>query len=694
MLKQRINAANGSSTTDESSNGDVVKNLADLDPDYVLRVVYPNDPKSNKIDLEAVTHVKIILKLLYGNGFVVEARPDTNDQFILLFILLRDESFTDLVELANSTDQLFNVKPNPTTDDKISVAERLRLINLKLSLPEKKGGCGLKTGVHGIKAMFPCKHIKKLDLEYKSNWSSLGKVFKKSVRDDDVKLLNETCGVAYSLYYKFVQAYIASLGSLGLVGIIAWYFLGNLSIWYAIANLFIGFTTYLCIYASERKSSSDWGLQNIDKAEVVKIDDENIDPYWKVLLRQIMFIPVIIGGGSLLFTAQFACFLLEIFIGEIYQGPFKGILALLPTILVCLAVPIGTAIFTFIATKYIGFENNSTFQADNKSLLKKLFSFDCLASYAALTITSFIYLPLGYLVDPYLQTIQAIFTRANSVYSYIPMIATKESNYQVNNLRLSAQMFYFMVTNQVIGFVVEHALPQILAIVFNVPKIGSFLGTPISSKVLNLKELDDDKEHEYLELVRSKFKLPAAGSLDAEYKQHVIQYGFLMLFGPIWPLSAIVSFIFGALQQECDYLKVIKLNQPPVPTRAESSSPWVGFMKVLLIIGSFVSIAITLMYGGSGDEEITSFIGKSSVIGQWFYVLPFAILSCLIMFISVELFEKVIDNVYDKSQTDYLTKEKKVVVLFDEFKEKRGGHNIDYTNELSKIDELVSILRK
>lgn len=699
MLKQRGKQQapiNGSSTTDESLNTehDAVKTLIELDPDYVLKVVYPNDPKTNKIELEAVTNVKIILKLLYGSGFIVEARPDSNDQFILLFITLREEFLNHLIDLVNATDELFNIKTNPTSDDKITLAERLRIISLKLALPKNKGGCGLKIGMHGIKGMFPCKTIKKLELEYKSNWSSLGKVAKKSVRDDDVKLLNETCGVGYSLYYKFVQAYVSSIGCLGLIGIMAWYYLAPLSIIYAIVNLFIGFTTYLCIYASERKSSNDWGLKNIEKAEIIKIDDENIDPHWKVLLRQIMFIPFIISGGALLFTAQFTCFILEIFINEIYQGPFKGIFALLPTILVCLAVPIGTAIFTFISTKYITFENNPTFQNDNRSLLKKLFSFDCLASYVPLTITSFIYLPLGYLVDPYLQTIQAIFTRANSVYSYVPLVPTKESNYQVNNLRLSSQMFYFMVINQIIGFFVEHALPQILSIILNTPKVASILGSPKSSKILDFNTLDNEKEHEYLQLVRSKFKLPVASStLDGEYKQHVIQYGFLMLFGPIWPLSSIICFIFGVLQQEADYLKFIKFNQPPVPIRVENSSPWVEFMKILLIIGSFISISITLMYGG--ESEIESFIGKSSVIGKWFYVLPWSICSCLIMQISINLFEKVIDNIFDKSQNEYIEKEKKLFNSFlDDFKEKRDGHNHEYTNELVKIDELVEVLRK
>lgn len=682
-------SANGTSSAKEPQ---AAKNLVELNPDYVLRVQYPNDSKTGKIDLEAVTHVKIILKLLYSAGFLVEVRPDTNDQFILLFVSSREDALHQLVDISNSTDELFGVRANPVSDEKLSLAERLRLVSLKLALPESKGGCGLKTGVHGIKDMFPCRHIKPLEAEYATNWSALGKVFRKSARDEDVRFLVQTCGVAYALYYKFVQAYIASIGCLGLVGVAAWYFLGPLSVLFAAANLFIGLTTYLCIYASEKKSALDWNLHNIEKSEVIKVSDEMLDPEWKVLLRQIMFIPFIVGGAAMLFCAQFACFMLEIFINEIYQGPFQSILALVPTAIVCVAVPVGTAIFSLVASKYIVFENNPTYQGDNKSLLKKLFSFDCLASYAPLTITSFIYLPLGYLLDPYLQTIQAMFSRASSVYTYVPHVQTKQSGYQVNNLRLSSQMFYFMVINQVVVLFVEHALPQILAIIFNIPKVASLLGTPASTKVLDLKALDDPAEHEYLQLVRSKFKLPAAGSLDAEYKQHVIQYGFQMLFGPIWPLGSLICFVFGVIQQEADYLKIIKLNQPPVPARAESSSPWVEFMKILLTIGSFVSIAVTLMYGGR--NEIESFVGKSSVVGHWFTVLPCASLSCLVMYVTINLLEKVIDGFYDKAQGEFIEKEKKASSFLDQFKEKRDGHKHDYTAELTRIDELVAVLRK
>lgn len=700
MSKQRISApgvvVNGVPVASEQSiegnvatDDDAAKTLVDLNPDYVLRVLYPKDKKSNSTDLEAVTHIKIILKLLYNNGFVVEARPDANDQFILLFVTLKEEAFEKLVELSNATDKVFGVKANPTSDEKIPTAERLRLINLHLTLSEHKGGCGLKVGVHNIKAMFPVKHISKLDAEYKSNFGSLGKVFNLKARNQDIIFLNKTLGTAYSLYYKFVQAYVSSIGCLGLVGIGAWWFLGSFSISYALANLFIGLTTYLCIYAGEKKTANEWGLHHINKAEIVKVDDENIEPHWKILLRQIMFIPVIVIGATMLFLAQFACFLLEIFINEIYEGPFQSILSLVPTVIVCVAVPVGTAIFSAVASVWIGFENNATYQSENKSLLTKLFTFDCLASYAALTITSFIYLPLGYLVDPYLSTLQAMFTKASNVYTYVPRIQTKTSEYQVNNLRLSSQMFYFMVINQIIGFAVEHGLPLVLAMIFNVPAVGALMGNPKSLKTLDLKSLDEPKEYEYLQNVRSKIKLPVSANLNAEYKQHVIQYGFLMLFGPIWPLSSIICFLFGVLQQECDFLKFIKLTQPAVPYRAENSAPWVNFMRTLLLIGSFVSMAITLMY----NQGIDAAVGKSSTSVQWFQVLPFSLLSFVVMHSAIHLFEKVIDNIYDENQSQYLENEKKVSSIFNSMNEKRSNVK-DFTHELSRIDDLMEVLRK
>lgn len=679
---------NAPSTNEKDEISTSKKNLIDLKPDYAIKVLYKYNAETKSSDLESGANLKILLKILQLNGFIVHIRPDTNTNFIILFVTLADDAFENLVHLSNEMDKLFDVTTeNPTSDDKISIAERLRLIYLKLTLPKTKGGCAIEVGKGNVKGIVPVKNILNIDNEYKSNWKNIGKLFKKNVREENVLFLKENFGTKYAIYYKFVQAYVSSIGCLALAGILAWFFLGNFSKIYAAINIFVGITCYLCVYATERKLSNDWKLKNINNTEVVKLEDAELLPTWKTLLRQFCFIPITTGSAFGLFLTQFACFLVEIFITEIYQGPFKSIFSLIPTILVCVLVPVGTIIYSVLAKQYISFEKNPTKEKENRSLLTKMFAFNCLASYSPLLITSFIYLPLGYFLDPYLQTIKAIISNATSVYTYIPHIETLESQYKVNNARLSGQIFYFMVINQVVGTFVEFVVPIVLSKILNIPKIASYLGTPASSKTIDYSKIDDSKEHEYLELVRSEFLKPEV-SIDDDYRQHILQYGFLMLFGPVWTLGALCCFIFGFIQQEGDYIKYIKLSKSVIPGRTESSQPWVSFMHTLLIIGSFVSVSITLMYNNHSDtvEEISSFVGRSSVENSWFNIISGASLSSIAVFITVYCAEQVVDSIYDVNETVKLNKEIKANNLIEKFTKEAGTKTSDVEPLFGEIE--------
>lgn len=689
-LKRRVNA---NQIREESEKSSSKKNIVSLHPDFAIKILYKYDAKTHRTDNESEANLELLTKILQLSGFVVSVRPDSNTNFMILFLTLKEEAFEDLLRLSNETDKLFNVVTSSSSGDKIPIAKRLRLIYLKLTLPKQKGGCGIQVGKGNVTSILPVKHAINLEKESKSNWKNLGKLFKKKTRDQNEYFLRENLGSKYALYYKFVQAYVSSIGCLALVGILARFFLGNFSKLYAAANIFIGLTCYLCIYATGKRLSNDWNLANISKTEVIKLEESDLLPTWKILLRKFLFTPITLGGASGLFSAQFACFLLEIFITEIYQGPFKGILALVPTILVCSLVPIGTMIYGIIAKQYLSFEKNPTDESENESMLIKMFLFNCLASYSPLLITAFIYLPLGYALDPYLQTIQAMVTRATSVSSYIPNIPVLQSQYKVNNLRMSSQIFYFMVTNQVVGTFIEFFVPIIISKVMKVPKIAAILGTPASSKQLNLAELDDPEEHEFLELVRADFGKPEV-SLDDDYRQHVLQYGFLMLFGPVWTLGALCSFIFGLIQQEGDYIKYIKLAKPVVPARAESSQPWILFMRFLLIIGSFVSVAITLMYHNdiSIGEEISSYVGRTSVDNSWIYVVGGAAISCISVQAFVWAAESIIDHIYDADETKELSKEIKASNLLSDLAKREDANMVtDVSQVLEEASELQRV---
>lgn len=611
-------------------------------PDYAIKVLCKIDGKTGKSDLEAHANLKILIRILQLNGFHIDMVPDTNNNYVILLVTINDKLFEQLVDLSIQNDKLFNVNFNNI--NKISIAERLRLIYYKLTLPKEKGGCEIEIGLNNVVDMIPCKNLLNLENEFNLNKKQIGKLFNKNIRKQNTQFLKENFGIKYAMYYKFVQGYVSSIGFLSLFGILAWYFLGNFSKIYTLINIFFGLTTYLCIYSSELHLRNEWNLNNISKTEILILNEDEIIPNWQILLRKYSFIPITIISAISLFIGQFSCFLLEIFINEIYQGPFKSILSLLPTIMVSLIVPIFTMIYSIICNQYLKFEKNITNEKYDKSLLEKMFIFNCLASYSPLIITSFIYLPLGYILNPYLQSIKTTISNFTNSYSYLPNIPILESKYKVNNLRMNTQIFYFMVTNQIVGTFLEFGLPLIINKIKNIEFISNLLGVPKNTKKLKEENKGDKEEIKYLQLIKNNFNKPIF-NIDDDYRQHILQYGFQMLFGPIWPLSSLICFIFGIIQQEGDYLKYIKMSKNVLPNRNESIKPWIIFMKILLIIGSFISTSISLMYNNKSGIE--SFVGYSSVNNSWIKVIIGSFTTSLILIIIIYCSEEIIKSIYE-----------------------------------------------
>lgn len=691
QLKQRVQVDKLLEKSSETLVKPSKATLLSMKPDYVIRVFYKLDPKTNKPTLEAEANLKVLLSILRLNGFNVTIRPDVNDNFLLLFVTLNDSAFEKFLNLSKEIDTLLNVESIVSKEDKISIAERLRLIYLKLTLHKDQGGCGIEVGKGDIKALVPVRHLLNLEKEFKKNMKGFGKVFRKRIRDESTSFLRENLGSTYALYHKFVQNYVSSVGCIAIFGIFAWFYLGNFSLIYASINLLIGFTCYLCVYAGDKKVQKDWKLKNISKTEIIRYKTTEIVPNWKVLLLQLLFLPVTGFSATGLFLIQFSCFVLEIFINEIYQGPFQSILALIPTVLVCVLVPAGTIIYGIIANKYVEIERNPTHEGKARSVLAKMFIFNCLAAYSPLLITSFIYLPIGYCLNRHLASIKTFIGNFATSYHYVPNIPTLDSEYKVNNKRLSSQIFYFMVINQVIVITTEFVIPIIVAKFSTITFIAKILGTPASTKTFTTKEVDNSEDHEFLEIVRAEIFKPQA-SIDDDYRQMVIQYGFLMLFGPVWTLGALCCFVFGLLEQEGDYMKYIKFAQAPVPSRSESSQPWISFMRYLLVVGSFVSIAITLMYkNAEATEEILSFVGQSSVKSSWFTVFSGALFSTIIVQIALNGFENIIDHFYDSDENVKLTEEIKTGSLITEFaKRETDVANVDVEGLLAEAEIIYS----
>ena len=143
-----------------------------------------------------------------------------------------------------------------------------------------------------------------------------------------------------AFYFAFTQSYFAFLIFIAVFGLSSWVLLGPFSPVYAIVN------TLWCVTFTEywRRQEVDlgikWGVRGIseihEKRHDFKHEKEIKDPITgekilvfpssKRLLRQSLAVPFGILAMLALGTIIATCFGIEIFLSEVYSGPFKSFL--------------------------------------------------------------------------------------------------------------------------------------------------------------------------------------------------------------------------------------------------------------------------------------------------------------------------------------------------------------------------------
>jgi anoctamin-10 len=92
----------------------------------------------------------------------------------------------------------------------------------------------------------------------------------------------------------------------------------------------------------------------------------------------------------------------------------------------------------------------------------------------------------------------------------------------------------------------------------------------------------------------------------------VIQFGYLALFSPVWPLVPIGFLVNNWFELRSDFLKICIEHQRPSPVRTDGIGPWVHSLAFLNWLGSISTAAIVHLFGqralgyniGDGDVSI------------------------------------------------------------------------------------------
>ncbi|KGU15070.1 hypothetical protein MEQ_00722 [Candida albicans P87] len=593
--------------------------IQDLEPDYYISVNYPTTDNGSPTP-QAEKSLKTLIDLLYDKGFAAQIRPGDLDH-LLVFVKLSSYKFSEEAE----KDLIKNYEFGVTGKDDV-LASKLRIIYQYLTYPQSVGGCGI-TPNSG-------------DWKFVTSIVPITNAFNETTLVEDLKInvtqpnlstatIKKTYGVEVALYFEYIKHYTFWLLLLSIIGLVSHFRKDKrFSLTFAFINLLWGVLFLASWHRREQHLVNVWGVQNSHlieehNSELAKVNEryEEKSTYFHAnntngfrFLKQLAFIPIALVFVGVLISYQLSCFCIEIFLTDIYDGPGKSLLTLLPTVLISVFVPILTIVYNAVTDIIIKWENHDNQYSKNNSILVKTFVLNFLTGYVPLIITSFIYLPFAHLVQPHLGDIKttiATYAGENRFYTKYLLKLKSQEEFKINQGRLDAQFFYFIVTNQVIQLVLKYILPLGLRFVFN------FIETKIQKKPQLQTKDDNPDESIWLHNVRLSLKLPEY-NVDDDFRGLVLQFGYLIMFGPVWPLAPLVCIIFNLIFFKLDNFKLLngKYFKPPVPRRVDSIHPWNLALFLLAWIGSIISPVVTAFYrhGTAPPKSMGQFaLDKASV---------------------------------------------------------------------------------
>lgn len=231
-----------------------------------------------------------------------------------------------------------------------------------------------------------------------------------------------------------------------------------------------------------------------------------------------------------------------------------------------------------------------------------------LVSYMPLFFTAFVYLPFGDLLIPYLNLWKGVaqtLTPRGKVWD--------TQDFVVNPARISGQMLYYTVTAQAVNFGMETVLPYVKRKLLDEAK-------GVQSKLVNNGEKkiqDPEEEKDFLNRVRSEVELETY-DVTNDFREMVIQFGYLSLFSVAWPLTACSFLVNNWIELRSDAVKIAVSSRRPIPWRADSIGPWLDALGFLSWLGSLTSAGIVAL---CSDKDPNGPANSKGNIRAWVVLL-------------------------------------------------------------------------
>jgi anoctamin-10 len=253
-----------------------------------------------------------------------------------------------------------------------------------------------------------------------------------------------------------------------------------------------------------------------------------------------------------------------------------------------------TSSFTESATKLTDFENYRTKDEYDLAQVQKSFVLNFITSFFPIVLTAYVYIPYGARLIPLL--IPSTWDSKNVINSF-----------DVDPHRLQEEVISLSMAAQAINFVEEFLYPYFKrqATTFwrkhnRMQRAATFhekhSATPEESKLFN----DDPRESQLLTRLRQETD---ADSYDVheDIMEMVVQFGYLTLFAPVWPLMPLGFLLNNWVELRGDFFKLSSESQRPPPIRADSIGDSVAALEFLTWLGTLSTAALVHIYRGPGS---------------------------------------------------------------------------------------------
>ncbi|KAF5252641.1 hypothetical protein FANTH_2536 [Fusarium anthophilum] len=548
----------------------------------------------------AIKEFKTLVADLEETGFDVEVRAGY-EQSLLVFAKAPRELLGNAVYKSRQ-DWLYGITPNHPGGDKNTVvdgayeAEDILSVYHIVNWSKDLGGAGITPGTgkwENVKAIFPIHNSK-------VNQSLLKYLSRKFfLSNEDIDQIRNLHGSKVAFYFAFIQAYLLFLTFPAITGVIAWLWLPRYSLAYGILTS-VWCTVFLEYWKiQEIDLSLRWNVKGIQHVKVnrpqFKYDYEYVDeggrkhyyfPRWKKVVRQLLQIPFLLVAFLALGITIIAVFTIEILISETYAGPYKDYLEYLPTILLAVSLPYITSALEDAAEWMTEFENHRTADLHEMSLTQKVFVLNMFTNYLPIFLTAFIYIPFGGTVVPKLENfLSAAFASVGKKFVHQP--------FHLDADRLRNEVIALTVTGQLSGFFEENIVPMLKHKFSNWYR--DYRRARSKGDMLLAVVKDDPEETALLSRVRNEAILPKYNVQD-DIAEIVLQFGYLALFSPVWPIIPMGFLINNWIELRSDFAKISLEHQRPAPVRSDGIGPWIYSLEALTWLGSICTAAIVHLF--------------------------------------------------------------------------------------------------